>query len=471
MSYYKIQKKDKFFIFGAGLLGRHICDKLLDAGFTVQGFLDNSEFSIPYYRNVEIIPFKKAQNFTDADKKAIVIISLINPFDHNEVKNTLLSAGFSRIICKRNILKYENKYKINNLYDIITSFNRQFSAQMILDAEFEAWEDETEDFQDNSFISSDNDYITAYLPIELLYAVGRPVIMQQQVLSMFECFRGELDGNLELFWQYACKTQSNLPKKEIEKEKNRILDGRLKIYRYMTQALAMDPDFFVRHPVTVVKQNGIFLIKDGMHRTLFLYSHGFRFIPCSMPVEHYKEWLNKGKVFFDDKENVITPILHPFYYFKHSITENMYKTRLDVIFKFLAEQNIYEGQVLDMGHNSGWFGRNLQRAGFSVISLVTESDREYINKINYIEDTNITMLNTFPNDKKFDFIISIDLVDFTDENMDSIKRMSNYATKFIFLEIKDLLMLEALQKKYKILKCSIEAQCNFSKIYLVVIEL
>ncbi len=471
MKFHKVKKDDKFFIFGAGLVGRHICDRLIDSGFTVQGFFDNSEFSVPYYRNVEIIPFKKALNFTDADKEAIVIISLINPFDHSEVKNALLSAGFSRIICKRNILKDENKYKVNNLYDIIASFNDDFNAQMILGAEFEVWEDETAIFQDNGFISYDNDYITAYIPIELLYADEKPVIMQQQVLSMFECFRGRLDGNLELFWQYACKTQATLPKKEMEKEKIRILDGRLKIYRYMTQALAMDPDFFVRHPVTVIKKNGIFLIKDGMHRTLFLYSHGFRFIPCSMPVEQYKEWINKGKVFFDNKETFITPILHPLYYLKPSITENMYKTRLDTIFQFLVEQDIYEGDVLDMGYNSGWFGRNFYRAGFSVISLVTESDREHITKINCIEDSSMEMLSAAPNDKKFDFIINIDLVDFTDENVDSIKRMTDYAKRFVFLETKDLLILDSLQKKYEILKCSIEAQCKFSKRYLVVIKL
>lgn len=470
MQFDKIQNNDVFFIFGAGLLGRHICDRLVGAGFTVLGFFDNSEFSVPFYRNIEIIPFDKAQTLASAYKNAIVIVSLINPFDHIEIKDALLNKGFSRIICKRNILKYETKYKINTLYDIIVSFQENIDLQNIIGAEFERWGDENGKLQDNGFINYNNDNITAYVPIELIYAVGKPVIMQQQVVSMFEYFQGYSTGDVELFWKYACKTQADLPKKEIEKEKKRILGGRLQIYRYMTQALAMDSQFFVRHPVTVRKKDGVFLIQDGMHRALFLYSHGFRYIPCSMPAKHYREWISKGKSFSDDKKILITPVLHPFYYLKHSVTENMYKTRLDAIFQFLAEQNIYEGTVLDMGHNDGWIGRNLHRAGFSVMSLVNEEERRHIAEINAIEDTDIEIVNTVSSDKQFDIIINIDLQNFKEVDTDFIKYICVHAEKFIFFETENIDRLESLQREYKVLKCSAEVQCTFSKRYLVAVQ-
>ena len=465
---YRIRDNEKFYIYGAGLQGRKICDNLLQTGFQVGCFIDKGCFQTPNYRGIPILPLSKI--LPQEYKDSTVIISVIDPFDHTEIGETLFEAGFRRIICKRGILQREQEFHVNTLYDTLASYHGNVSRAEILDMDFEEWTDEKYDFCDHAVLRRDGNDITAYLPVELIYAVGKPVIMQTQVVTLFEQMQGRNVNGVERFWEYACQVQNALPKAEMQKERNRIIQGRIKIYRSMVKALSLDSNFFLRHPVAVSRKKNVFEIKDGMHRTLFLYVNGHRYIPCSMPAEEYEQWIKETMESVKGLSSSITPVLHPYCYLWSAKTEDTYESRIDAIFRFLAEKNFHPQTALDLGGNDGWIARNLNRAG---IKAFCDAEAEEMQRLALYDRVELTKVRTplqSPGENTFDIAVRIDLKNSLPTPLTDIPQLLSYAKQYVFLEVENPFELQQHSFSYELLKVSTNLNRPFYKLFLVAIK-
>lgn len=73
-----------------------------------------------------------------------------------------------------------------------------------------------------------------------------------------------------------------------------LLEYRRKQFRFMRKALAERNDYFERHSPLVKfnRESGFFNLKDGHHRTVFLYLYGSRRIAVQMSSEDYLDCMN-----------------------------------------------------------------------------------------------------------------------------------------------------------------------------------
>lgn len=72
-----------------------------------------------------------------------------------------------------------------------------------------------------------------------------------------------------------------------------LLEYRLEQFRFMRMAIAERNNYFEHNPPLVKfnRERGIFNLKDGHHRTVFLYLHGRRRITVQMSSEDYLDWI------------------------------------------------------------------------------------------------------------------------------------------------------------------------------------
>lgn len=468
VNYYSIRKNEKFCVYGAGLQGRCICDNLLNSGFDVLAFIDKSHFQTPYYRGVPIVDYEEADKFACAD--VVIVISLINPFSHEDVANELLKKGFKRIVCKRRVLQQERNLHVNALYDLLTTYHSEGLTRDIVGSKYEKLESDVDQVADHAFIHREYGYVTAYLPIELIYAVGKPVIMQTQVIRMFEQFKGIDNAGMEKFLQYVYKVQSSIQKDNLDQERARIIKGRIKVYKNMVKALSLDRDFFVRHPVTVTYKKPYFEIADGMHRALFLYVNGVRYVPCSIPEKEYDQWMADTTDAAKEAQPSNIPILHPYFYLNQTETEDVYMSRIDAVFEFMAERGHEEMSVLDYGKNDAWTARNLARAGFKVLCCADADEVSRIDKYSRVEQLEIKTVDSVPN-SIFDITVSIDLQSYLPADTDKIRNIIEHTRKYGFFEVEEPTCMEQFDVNYNVLMLSNNPNNPFKKLYLIALEM
>jgi FkbM family methyltransferase len=85
--------KDKIYIYGAGNVGKSICEKLCACEYEVSGFIDRDE-AISEYCGYPVI---HVGDLNDSFQDSLVIISLFNMKDFNSIKKTLRNYSLQHI--------------------------------------------------------------------------------------------------------------------------------------------------------------------------------------------------------------------------------------------------------------------------------------------------------------------------------------------------------------------------------------
>ena len=149
-------------------------------------------------------------------------------------------------------------------------------------------------------------------------------------------------------------------------------------FHIMKDALSSNIAYFHENPPLVKfnRMGGYFNLKDGHHRSAFLYCQGKRRMNVKMSHEDYIYWMNNEELpevaasFRKYQRSLIyTPILHPSYYHLKSERDHAYPTRLDVIMDFLGLCSLRGKKVIDIGCNIGYYARHFVREGADVTGL------------------------------------------------------------------------------------------------------
>jgi hypothetical protein len=128
-------------------------------------------------------------------------------------------------------------------------------------------------------------------------------------------------------------------------------------------------------------QRGIFMLKDGHHRSAFLRNTGVRQISLRVPATDKAAWLDndasrhvRNVISTQQRTEFYTPIHHPDFYDLSAYRETNYRGRLDHILEFLGPMRI-PGRLLDIGSNTGYFSHHFAREGVEVVGY--EPDRSH----------------------------------------------------------------------------------------------
>ena len=156
-----------------------------------------------------------------------------------------------------------------------------------------------------------------------------------------------------------------------------------------------DTRSWAKYPVEGVwNKRGYFNLRDGHHRTSFLYCSGFRRIPMKMTTSDYLEWRNDAQVrrtcdciAKQESPTFYTPILNPFFFHVTAFRDGYYKTRLDHILEFFNSYRFAGMRVLDIGANKCYYAQHFYREGADVTALEPDPDHysvgEQLNKLHY----------------------------------------------------------------------------------------
>ncbi|SEK18619.1 hypothetical protein SAMN04488688_10171 [Paenibacillus sp. cl141a] len=181
-----------------------------------------------------------------------------------------------------------------------------------------------------------------------------------------------------------------------------VLAFRKNQYHIMKVDLSSNSAFFHQDPPLVKfnRAGGYFNLRDGHHRSTFLYCQGKRSMKVKMSSEDYMDWMNiEGLSEVADsfqryqRSLIYTPILHPSYLHLKSERDQTYPTRLDVIMDFLGSRSLLGAKVIDIGCNIGYYARHFAREGAHVTGLEPLAEHyDLALRLNRLERVNFDLL-------------------------------------------------------------------------------
>ena len=423
----KLNKNTKFLIYGGGFFGRRVCKILLEQQLCVECFIDNNAANLSLYHSVPIY-HPDSFELTQIDRvNTVVVICILNYFEHEQIASALHEKGFLYILGKYNIIQKNNDAiieQLNILYDKLVNGKtiRQFSIP-----QYES--NENKWFTDGAIISKDKDTVLAYVPAEQMFfsesslennIVLYSLYVKSERLELFNTFdtvdSEEKNDIMKKYVQESAKVQIEYAENISSNYFRRIIASRYDIYQNMDLAYNLNPGFFYDNPPIVeYRNNGTFYVKDGTHRISFLLSKGLIFIPCKMSSIDYDSWLNINvleKLEYLKIIKLFLPIMHPYFMYYPFYSFSSERKKLKSILFFLKKKNanLTDMKVLEFGCDSGYYTQfflNLNNYVFSY-DLPTNASKlkEVISLLN-IDNKRLMQLEALPEEIRIDFIICL----------------------------------------------------------------
>ncbi|WP_250513765.1 DUF1698 domain-containing protein [Caballeronia sp. INDeC2] len=167
-----------------------------------------------------------------------------------------------------------------------------------------------------------------------------------------------------------------------------VLEGRFRLFQKWNRVLWSggpgDPEFIL--DASFDAERGVFMLKDGHHRSAFLRGAGIRYLLLRVTREESETWLNPDEaqhvrdvLAAQSRAEFYTPIQHPDFYAIDALREASYRSRLDHIFEYLGPYR-FRGRLLDIGSNTGYFSHQFAREGVEVVGF--EPDRNHFDLAN-----------------------------------------------------------------------------------------
>ena len=288
----RITRSDKWVIYGAGHLGRHISDILVAQGFDVCLFVDKYISERQAYKGIQIVTLEQAEK--SILETAMVVIAINDYFAQDDLAIELWEYGAHRLLYKTNIICYERYFANNRLYDDILAGKGIEGREITLDKPGKIaiteggkiLEDDTVLF----YINEDELRVqTSYHKESMPFRDFTPMVKLYASL-----IRGIVPDTAEFRTHYQ-KTKIDPAKPICEEEFERVVDARISIFKSMRRALEFDHGFLLRHPIEVRKSGyeaDGFVIVDGLNRASFLAAFGIRYLPCKAPKDDFAKIRN-----------------------------------------------------------------------------------------------------------------------------------------------------------------------------------
>lgn len=483
--YFSLTPKNKIIIYGAGGLGVHQAQQLMDAGYNVVAFFDQN----PNNHNLPIsIPiYSIADNVSVFNDKThiIVIICLHNALWHQDIALSLNKLGYENILFLPIGERYNFSMRIHMElgYKHLTEQNYKKVLNLPTYSTITDIELSTED----AVIEKTDSFVTVWMEMTSIFTNEK---LKQRGNELTHCYGDvsicALTPYIELFkfCKYGhgdiepyCQAFKKVQNKQDVYSTAEFLQDRLDLYDILRAELNKGISYFI-NAAPLLKWNmqyHHFNVVEGHHRLIFLMVEEFRRVPVKISREDFNIWKNLP-VFMECRkyiqENKIkcwnAPIAHPgFYHFEYT-QEKTSPTSLMILQKALGKLNFSNLSFFDFSNTGGYYARAFRSMGCSnVYCFDNDTEHAYIsqlfNKLAFMDD--IKMLS---NISIYEILTSlkIDIAFISLKNcnkktvLEHLTKFEHLKTQYLILELNSELNIDDFEKQishktYTLLKVNV----------------
>lgn len=299
---FSLRKDDAIYLYGAGYLGKVICNELLKQEYNVRAIIDERAEEIKEYQGISVYRLDEIKSQI-RNENGIVIICLQNGVVHEKIALRIASADIYKILFlpMSNLFSLVEKSKFRKMYRAV--LEHRFG--MINNVPCYC-------FSNNNLIlviDENEESISFWCPIKYL-RVASKVMMEQRIsnklinskkylfdyadkeldnykpyIELFDWLGGEKNSDIELYLDAMGRLD--------KAERSELLRDRMQLYRIYEEALKYDLNFFL-DAAAIVKWNvkGYFNVEDGMHRIQYLMKKGYTKVPVFTSQLEYSLFLD-----------------------------------------------------------------------------------------------------------------------------------------------------------------------------------
>ena len=329
---FSINKQSKIFLYGAASIGKIVFENLRAKGIIATGFIDRRADELDLFMGR---PVSKLEDFfKNEPKETVVVISVKNVFEHDTIAEKFIGNNFCNLIFKpKSVLENRassDDIRVGNIYDALLDGSaidlENINSTTKLAGYF---------YKDYAKVREEGDDCIAMIPVSLLYTNDYdPEKHKWGNVNLYSFFTHDdffqsLAGDLKKssdfyvkdYCEYAAKQQGDIT--ITDKWRQNVVANRAMIYEQMRLSLEIDPQFFYRNPATATWNTGknYFNLTSGKHRTLFMVSQGYYYIPVRISKADYAEWVRReqvdeiwGEMQGHGMNNYEGLVAHPYFY-------------------------------------------------------------------------------------------------------------------------------------------------------------
>lgn len=276
-------KGKKIIIYGYNsLFGRHdyLVKHLQDAGFDLYAIIDQRAESLPI---TAVTCDEFLQKFTGYKEDYMFILNCNNANTHIFIAEMLYSRGFKNII----FLPFDKRFDRTKAHLMREYFNQILFGAITGDEKLPSY-DELSPGQKVQIIRDYGEYISFWIPADLLCLTDIPVAKDTDNSYQTSHFNAVLAQDytsyLELydfFFNNGPYPAAYIASRLAGRDEKKVLEDRKRLFEELENQLKYDPNFFIDSPVFVVfnRIRRLFILLDGLHRTIFLLKNGYQQIP------------------------------------------------------------------------------------------------------------------------------------------------------------------------------------------------
>lgn len=442
MKHFDFEYNTPIVIYGVGLRGQLFHHNLEKSGFTnIQFFLDiNAANKCPILGKDVLAPTSDTIS-SQIKAHAIVVISVANIFEHEEIANWLYSLGFENIILKylSGASTSRSKRIVNDIFDNILDM-KYYQTKFKPVQQVPKYDNFTSEhgFTDSILRVVDRDYLIVAVPVELIFSLNKenkltpykteelekkygltktfdaPFFSVSQQIRLFEYFNTGKQYDLKKYVDMIRFNYELIGKTLTESEIDRIISSREEVYCEMNNMLSIIDDFFRENPIKLKwNSKGYFNILDGKHRVALFFIKGLKSIPARITREDYDQWLNPvtlKKINILTDTNKFVHLLHPKFENKDIITHFHSYTLLTLIKLIIDKNHDYKTlSALCIGLESIYFFQYFYKMGMQVQLFVKDKEdykvAKILNELSYIGEDFIKFAPYFQNEQPHNYNI------------------------------------------------------------------
>lgn len=361
--FFSFDSETPIYLYGAASIGKIVLKTL--SSFNIQGFIDMRGKEIESMCGKMVYSLENIPSL--AKKDGIIIITVKNVFEHEEIAYSLYKHGCRNIIYKpQGVLEgnsSEHEKILSDLWDEIVSGEIKFEGRHIPRYQSAL----RYSFIDYALICEIDDRVVANIPLELIYTNDTETFwgnINIQALyphiSFFNFLANKREAEKESYLEFCEQSASAIGDIKITKAwRENVLRNRTKIYQQMCNALDLDSDFFIRTaPTATWNKKGYFNLTSGKHRATFLTSKGKRYIPLSILKSDYLLWLQKEEyttlkeeLIQNEERKTQSKILHPYFYKFPCIEHFFYTLFQNDVLSFLCRKSKLKNRIIKVVTN------------------------------------------------------------------------------------------------------------------------
>lgn len=406
---FQIKYNSEFVIYGAGERCHQICEGLKIMQHSVLCIFDQHADEIGYLDNIPVYKLSEEPTEIKYNKDVIVIISLLNALQHENIAQKLWDSGYRNIVFLP--IRYFNLKQTSSLYTVYNALISNNSCDY-LGVKCEELPSilMQKSFLENMELMKEDAISLIQLPIEFFFSEKASIsndlsteIKEKRKIS--NQFTGgniiSLDPYLNL-WRYLETGEGDIKqymltqvKSYDEKEIHRVLMDRKKLLELYNYAYECNNEFFLNSPpcVRYIEPCKLEII-DGHHRASYLIYKGHKSLCVNLKKEDFYKLIS---------ENIINDIKHltnRSYYIELPLNkqEMMFYDLDNRFFYYEIAKHIGNskiGNVVVCCCDYGYIARNMIRLGASKVSdIVKDYDMTLqVNKLFKMDYVDVCMNN------------------------------------------------------------------------------